>query len=146
MRIRKMLIRGFRHSNPPNLMRCLPLSLFFYQVSPIYHKILMTKKKLLILYVFFGIFLWLPTECVYALWKVSLQLFMIFHRGHCKKNFPFWFWKDGLTTAKKSSKISVIRIKTIYNTTKMMSKSRKCHLRETKFEKVPGEVIAPRPL
>ena len=89
MSIRKMLIRGFRHSNPPNLMRCLPLSLFFYQVSPIYYKILTTKKKLLILYVFFGIFSQLPTECVYALWKVSLQLFMIFHRGHCKKNFPF---------------------------------------------------------
>ena len=102
--MRKMLIRGFRHSNPPNLMRCLPLSLFFYQVSLIYHKILTTKKKLLILYVFFGIFLWLPTECVYALWKVSLQLFMIFHRGHCKKKIPFLILKRWINNSKEKFK------------------------------------------
>ena len=49
-----------------------------------------------------------------------------------ERNLPVWFWKDGLTTAKKNPKTSEIRIKTLQNTAKTISKW-KCRLRETKF-------------
>ena len=44
------------------------------------------------------------------------------------------FLNIGLTTAKKSPKTSVIIIKTLQNTTKMMWKWRNCHLRETNLK------------
>ena len=86
-----IIIINSRHSNPPDVVESLPIwrvasrSPYFYQVLQINHKIPITKKKLLILEVFLrSVFLWLPTECIYALWTVSLQLFTIFQSGHLK--------------------------------------------------------------
>ena len=54
------------------------------------------------------------------------------------------FLNIGLTTAKKSPKTSVIIIKTLQNTTKMMWKWRNCHLRETNL-KFHGFLWGPYP-
>ena len=43
--LQKNLVYSGRDSNPPDLMSCLPLS-DFYQILPIYYKIMKTKGKI----------------------------------------------------------------------------------------------------
>ena len=127
-----------------------------YQIFPIYHEILKTRERNCLSWGFFcdlrvkgtyftGVPGEKPSESDWDQLKLSP------HTTQARVEPRSQRWEARLMTTKppwlpKNGRQALVRIKVLQNTTKMMSKCRKCHLRETKFAKFPwGIPLDPTP-
>ena len=137
----------FWHSNPPDpiwslqiwcVASCYP---YFYQVLQIYHKILMTKE---ICYLFCGsplnAFIPYGQKVYNYSWSFKVAIVKVV------KEFSLLILKRWINYSKEKLQDICDKNENLLEYHKMMSKCRKCHLRETKFEKFPGEGMPQNPL